>query len=248
MLALVDWTRTCVVVALEMIVGDVVCQRLENDEDVKKNVTNGDTEQMLVPSHDTRRTVALAITGGAITGPLVHAMVASNERMLPGNSVRSVICKAFINLLWSPLLIGGTLGGSMLLRGKSVEEAKTKLQLDLWPTTMTGFAFWPPVNILQYAFVPLKWRASAGACAGGVWSTYLSYQATKIKDSSMSDSSLQVEKSEQGDRVASLRRKSSADKLVSGIHNSPLHRQFSTGVTTVHAATFEDKTEFRSNS
>ncbi|KNC82726.1 hypothetical protein SARC_04997 [Sphaeroforma arctica JP610] len=248
MLALIDWVRTCTVVGIEMTAGDVFCQNLEHKQlvsqrDELQNKANN------VQVYDYARTAAMALTGAAITGPLVHLMVASNERIYPGNSVRAVIVKASINLIWSPLLIAATLSGSMWLRGKSNTEIKQKIDVDFLPTCVTGLGFWPPVNIVQYAFVPLKWRASAGACAGGIWSTYLSYQSTKAHEDHAVHADLNVplgmdvsvhnhDRAYQSgvdtqNALLSVQRQSSADKIASAIHASPLHRRL-TGQNISH--------------
>jgi|MDSY01.2.fsa_nt_gb hypothetical protein len=37
----------------------------------------------------------------------------------------------------------------------------------------TGIFFWPPINLIRFAFVPLQWRAATGSLAAAVWGAYM---------------------------------------------------------------------------
>lgn len=59
----------------------------------------------------------------------------------------------------------------VLLGGGTLSDCKAKIKQDIPTTWMAGNAFWVPINFIQYKWIPLYYRATAGSFAGGTYST-----------------------------------------------------------------------------
>ena len=60
------------------------------------------------------------------------------------------------------------------LNGGSFSDMKKKIKQDIPTTWLAGNVFWVPINLIQYCFTPLYYRATVGSVCGG-FSFYLCF-------------------------------------------------------------------------
>ena len=76
------------------------------------------------------------------------------------------------------------------LNGGSFSDMKKKIKQDIPSTWLAGNVFWVPINLIQYRFTPLYYRATVGSICGGIvlfglfhrlafWNIYLAKQSAK---------------------------------------------------------------------
>ena len=54
------------------------------------------------------------------------------------------------------------------LNGGTFEGMKKKIKQDIPATWLAGNVFWIPINLIQYRFTPLYYRATVGSVCGGM--------------------------------------------------------------------------------
>lgn len=54
------------------------------------------------------------------------------------------------------------------LNGGTFEDMKKKIKQDIPATWLAGNVFWIPINLIQYRFTPLYYRATVGSVCGGM--------------------------------------------------------------------------------
>jgi protein Mpv17 len=102
------------------------------------------------------------------------------ERLIPGAAWTPVVGKVITAALVAPMNISLTFTFLGALKGHSAEVIEKKVRLDLGSTWATGIMYWPAVMLLNFRFVPLQHRATAGSAFGTLWHIYLSKQANKV--------------------------------------------------------------------
>lgn len=96
------------------------------------------------------------------------------ERRFPGNSVRMVMRKLFLDQTTA-----APLATSVFYTGLSVLEGKEDITED-WRekflnTYKTGLMFWPFMQFTNFALVPLYLRTTFTGCCAFVWATFLCF-------------------------------------------------------------------------
>ncbi|XP_064911526.1 protein Mpv17 isoform X2 [Columba livia] len=81
---------------------------------------------------------------------------------------------------FAPCFLGCFLAITGATNGLSVEENWSKIQQDYTDTLMTNYCIWPPVQIANFYFVPLKHRLAVVQCVAIVWNCYLSWKANRL--------------------------------------------------------------------
>lgn len=61
-----------------------------------------------------------------------------------------------------------TFSSVVLLGGGNLSDCWKKIKQDIPTTWFAGNVFWVPINFIQYKWVPLNYRATAGSFAGGM--------------------------------------------------------------------------------
>jgi hypothetical protein len=107
------WLKTSAVISAEMWVGDACCQKIENKE-----------------TFSIQRSNTMALTGLTTTGPLVHWLVHTLERISPGVLPASILTKVLLNCSFMPVMFGTTLAATSILQGQGVAGASKKVGLD----------------------------------------------------------------------------------------------------------------------
>ncbi|TNN57985.1 Mpv17-like protein [Liparis tanakae] len=96
------------------------------------------------------------------------------ERRFPGNSVRMVLRKLLMDQsIAAPLATSVFYTGVSLLEGKDdiFEDWREKFL----NTYKTGLMFWPFMQLVNFALVPLYLRTAFTGCCAFVWATFLCF-------------------------------------------------------------------------
>jgi protein Mpv17 len=62
-----------------------------------------------------------------------------------------------------------------LASGKSFQQMKEELKVKFLPTIYANWTVWPPLMLINFAFVPVPWRVLYANFFGMLWNAYLSY-------------------------------------------------------------------------
>jgi len=141
--------------------GDVAAQRLvEADEH----------------AWDARRTGKLAVMGGLMVGPALHAWYGWLGRAVPGATPSRVAARVVADqFAFAPVFLSAFLGVSYAVDGKP--SPARKVMRDIGPVLKTNWAVWIPYQTFVFGVVPVKWQVLANNACGTVWNGYLGYVA-----------------------------------------------------------------------
>jgi len=150
----------CVTASLLMCVGDAFAQGL-----IEKKET-----------FDWRRTSRMGIIGLCVSGPLLSGWFGILDKFLPGSSLPITFLKLCGDqALFAPVIISAFFVSNELLDGKPIKSAKSKLDMDLWPTIKANWTVWPIASFINFRFVPPSQRVLYTSCITLFWNSYLSY-------------------------------------------------------------------------
>lgn len=77
---------------------------------------------------------------------------------------------------FAPTSIPFYFGCLTLMEGRSLEDAKKKINDRWWETLRANWAVWPAFQCFNFTFVPLQHRLLAVNAVAIFWNTYLSYK------------------------------------------------------------------------
>ncbi|CAL8358877.1 unnamed protein product [Boreogadus saida] len=123
---------------------------------------------------DWRHTRNVALIAFSFHGNFNFFWMRFLERSFPGNSARMVVRKLLLDQTTA-----APLATSVFYTGMSVLEGKPDIFED-WRekflnTYKTGLMFWPFVQCVNFALVPLYVRTSFTGCCAFVWATFLCF-------------------------------------------------------------------------
>ncbi|XP_061206248.1 protein Mpv17 isoform X2 [Neopsephotus bourkii] len=128
---------------------------------------------------------AQALTAGALMGAGdVIAQQVVEKRGLQGHHGPRTLKMMVIGFCFvggfAPCFLGCFLAITGAMNGLSVEENWSKIQQDYTDALLTNYCIWPPVQIANFYFVPLKHRLAVVQCVAIVWNCYLSWKANRM--------------------------------------------------------------------
>ena len=125
---------------------------------------------------DRRRTAKLALLGGLMVGPTLHAWYGWLGRAVPGTAPSRVATRvAADQFAFAPVFLSAFLGVNYVADGKP--EPARKVREDIVPVLKTNWMVWIPYQAFVFSTVPLKWQVLANNVCGAVWNGYLSFVA-----------------------------------------------------------------------
>jgi len=98
---------------------------------------------------------------------LAHVKIYTNVLILQMNNQHKMI------------IVAGYFIVRTLLEGNGYDVISYKLRTKWKPTVLSAWKFWPPVNIINYLYVPLQYRVLYVNFASFLWNGYLSYINSK---------------------------------------------------------------------
>ncbi|NXX77073.1 MPV17 protein, partial [Urocolius indicus] len=158
---------TVLVAGALMGAGDVIAQQL--------------VEQRGLHGHHGSRTLKMMAIGFCFVGPVVGGWYKILDRLVPGTTKVVAVKKMVLDQgAFAPCFLGCFLGITGAMNGLSVEENWSKVQQDYTDALLTNYCIWPPVQIANFYFVPLKHRLAVVQCVAIVWNCYLSWKANRL--------------------------------------------------------------------
>ncbi len=155
---------------------DYTAQRIERPN-------NSDKEGKNV-NHDWTRTLTSAAVGLLYFGPAAHAWYEMIFKLLPGTSLFSTLQKAVLGqLIFGPAFTCVFFATSLLQGGTfTINNWVKKIKSDLPGAWLAGVGFWPLVDFVSYALVPIKFIPLFINLCSFVWTIYLSIVANRRND------------------------------------------------------------------
>lgn len=153
---------------------DYTAQRLENP-------TNDEDGDKKVPKHDWTRTLTSAAVGLFYFGPAAHAWYEMIFKLLPGTSLFSTLQKALLGqIIFGPAFTCVFFATSLMQGGSfTIQNWISKIKADLPGAWLAGVGFWPLVDFVSYALVPIKFIPLFINICSFVWTIYLSTVANR---------------------------------------------------------------------
>lgn len=130
---------------------------------------------------DKHRLLCCSIWNAMFVSPTFLIWFRYLDRVFPGQVVK----KTVVNQLVSPLPVNAAFltystvthdmqGGSTNMQD-SLQTAKHRIINDLPTLVASSAMFWLPVNYLNFAYVPQRYRVLPSICGGVIWGSFLTF-------------------------------------------------------------------------
>lgn len=157
---------------LTFLLSDYSAQQIEspNDENEKKEW-----------KHNWTRTLTSAAVGLFYFGPAAHAWYEMIFKILPGTGLFSTLQKALLGqIIFGPAFTCVFFATSLMQGGTfTMSNWVSKIKSDLPGAWLAGVGFWPLVDFVSYAIVPIQFIPLFINLCSFVWTIYLSMIANK---------------------------------------------------------------------
>ncbi|XP_072041004.1 mpv17-like protein 2 isoform X2 [Amphiura filiformis] len=140
---------------------------------------NGVVHMGTRPEWDWARTGRM-LTIGLLLGPLNHYWYLLLDRVLPGATGRIVAKKVLLDeIIASPIFTTSFFMGVGLLEGNTVGDSFAILRKKFLTVYMMDLMVWPPVQAINFFFVPPQLRVLYVNFFILIWDVFLSFMANK---------------------------------------------------------------------
>ena len=166
--------------------GDALAQAIEHRNGSGKSSDGGAGDSCGSSSgssstgwYDAERGIAFSSLATFWNGPFMHYYFELMNRRLPAAGLRGLLSKTAITqvllnpVVYLPLFFGWT----AVARGLTVEQATGKARAEYWPALQATWGFFTPVNLINFALVPVPHQNTFNAVASIVYNTILSLLA-----------------------------------------------------------------------
>ena len=157
---------------LTFLLSDYSAQQIESpsDENEKKEW-----------KHNWTRTLTSAAVGLFYFGPAAHAWYEMIFKILPGTGLFSTLQKALLGqIIFGPAFTCVFFATSLMQGGAfTMSNWASKIKSDLPGAWLAGVGFWPLVDFVSYALVPIQYIPLFVNLCSFVWTIYLSMIANK---------------------------------------------------------------------
>jgi len=168
-----------------MAVGDVICQTFFPQTDPSPiPQTEASLGTSSTTHYDADRTLQMFLTGLLSSGPLSCAWNYLIDRTLgQARTLPRLLTKVVVHsAVFTPIMISSSLISITLLSGRSLRDARLRVEDDLPHALKMAYMYWPFQSLIMFRFFnnPQS-RIVYQSMASGVWNIFLSYLANNHK-------------------------------------------------------------------
>ncbi|CAI9720713.1 mpv17 2 [Octopus vulgaris] len=131
------------------------------------------------------RTLHISITG-LILGPPSHYWYHLIDYLFPGSSIRVVVKKLlFDQTIGTPIGVFLFLSSLGILENSSVDKMLTEYKNCGKTLLLSEWLIWPPIQAINFAFIPLKFRVlfdNSASFGFDIYYSYIKYRTDKVSD------------------------------------------------------------------
>lgn len=139
----------------------------------------GDVSQQTIrrtPSYNWKNTGHIAVFSGGLLGPFYTYWYPMLEKRFPGKAVKSLAKK----MLSDQAIAGVALLTAFLIGLKLLETGDLKESIENWKRKFpkmfaTSCCFWPAAQAINFAFVPVPYRALYVGMVSFIWTNIMCY-------------------------------------------------------------------------
>ncbi|TRY71627.1 hypothetical protein TCAL_16166 [Tigriopus californicus] len=129
---------------------------------------------------DTARCLRFVALGSFMVAPTIRVWYLSMERLVGPSvpKIRAALSKVALDQgCFAPTFNAVFLSVIGVCQGKNWEQVKEKLSREYRDVMLTNYTIWPPVQMINFFFVPFLLRPLVVSIIALVWNTYLSFKS-----------------------------------------------------------------------
>ena len=137
-------------------------------------------EQVKEP--DATRLLTTTAIGGLYFAPAAHVWYGAITKAIPANDLRAILTKALLGqLIFGPLVTCVFFASACLQSPEGLKALPWKIRSDLLGVQAAGLGFWPFVDLVSYACLPVDYIPVFVNGASFVWTIFLSFKSRAAK-------------------------------------------------------------------
>ena len=106
-----------------------------------------------------------------------HVWYAQITRLIPKNGLKEILTKALLGQIFFGPLVTIVFFAAACAQGDGLQTLPAKIKADLLQVQIAGAGFWPFVDLISYAFIPIAYIPLFVNCASFVWTIFLSLKS-----------------------------------------------------------------------
>ena len=134
------------------------------------------------PALDRTRLAVTTAIGGFYFAPAAHVWYGAITKAIPANDLRAILTKALLGqLIFGPLVTCVFFASACLQSAEGLRALPGKIRSDLLGVQAAGLGFWPFVDLVSYACLPVDYIPVFVNGASFVWTIFLSFKSRAAK-------------------------------------------------------------------
>ena len=106
-----------------------------------------------------------------------HVWYAQITKLIPKNGLKEILTKALLGQIFFGPLVTIVFFAAACAQGDGLSTLPAKIKADLLQVQIAGAGFWPFVDLISYAFIPIAYIPLFVNCASFVWTIFLSLKS-----------------------------------------------------------------------
>jgi protein Mpv17 len=106
-----------------------------------------------------------------------HVWYAQITKLIPKNGLKEILTKALLGQIFFGPLVTIVFFAAACAQGEGLSTLPAKIKADLLQVQIAGAGFWPFVDLISYAFIPIAYIPLFVNCASFVWTIFLSLKS-----------------------------------------------------------------------